>query len=398
MARWITGLTVERRRVIVRAASNLSAPECVTDPADCCTDTDLTGGVGGPTCCPDEDLAATVAVASSGPLGTDGATCAVDFDITRDAELDPHKWNGEGVGTGGDCDDVRVLVKIWFAVNDLGFCEWFVSGDTFDQGGVRRTFGPVLMDDDGATLTAEAFLPGLEDTLSFAIERPCTMATEAVFTVPGTYEWAVPAGVVEVTVEAWASGGAGGSTAGNPDLVGWGGGGGGAYSRSVWTVTPAETVTVIVGEGGLVANWPSSSGQDSSAVAGAQSVVAKGGASGTVLSAGGGGNGGAAAGGTGDVKYDGGAGGDPTDDAGGGGGGSGGTAVGGNPGTAASGGPTAGTGAAAVTGGGGGGDGALTNASAGTAPGGGGGGAGPPSGGDKTGGDGASGQVRITWA
>jgi hypothetical protein len=66
--------------------------------------------------------------------------------------------------------------------------------------------------------------------------------------------WRVPAGVVRVTVELWGGGGGGAAAWSAPvsaDPGGGGGGGGaGAYVRTAVTVTPGETLTVRLGEGG----------------------------------------------------------------------------------------------------------------------------------------------------
>jgi len=72
------------------------------------------------------------------------------------------------------------------------------------------------------------------------------------FINPGTFNWTVPAGVTQITVEAWGGGGAGG---GSDDYItckgaGGAGGGGGAYASSTLLVTPGQNLTVVVGAGG----------------------------------------------------------------------------------------------------------------------------------------------------
>lgn len=64
----------------------------------------------------------------------------------------------------------------------------------------------------------------------------------------GTYSWTVPAGVTRLYVEAWGAGGGGGFGA-SPNPHGGGGGAGGG-SIKVWTVTPGQTVTIVVGAKG----------------------------------------------------------------------------------------------------------------------------------------------------
>ncbi len=76
---------------------------------------------------------------------------------------------------------------------------------------------------------------------------------------PGTYTFTVPAGVTEVTVATWGAGGRGGSgnqtnlPAPNDGFGTYGGGGGGAYSRSVIAVTPGQVITYVVGAGSTTA-------------------------------------------------------------------------------------------------------------------------------------------------
>ena len=111
-------------------------------------------------------------------------------------------------------------------------------------------------------------------------------AQEELYDQVGTYSFEVPAGVTEVS--AVAIGGGGGAafcTGSNASSAGGGGGGGNAWGT--FTVTPGETLTVVVGTGGL-------GGQSSGAIAGASggdSTISRGG---TVLLNGGGGAGGVA--------------------------------------------------------------------------------------------------------
>ncbi len=206
------------------------------------------------------------------------------------------------------------------------------------------------------------------------------------FNSSGTFT--IPAGVTSITVEAWGAGGRGGlRTSGNPTLAG---GGGGAYSRSVLTVTPGATYTVTVGAG------------STSTSAGGDSWFRT---TGTLLAKGGGsvsnnsntsGSGGAASSGVGTIKYSGGNGAEgPSSFTGGGGGSSAGTAQNGvytNTTTETN------NGATAPTGGGNGGDGGASGEEGedGIAPGGGGGG-GRGRNTRQDPGNGANGRVVITW-
>lgn len=66
------------------------------------------------------------------------------------------------------------------------------------------------------------------------------------FTSSGT--WTVPAGVTEITVEAWGAGGGGGGS--TQHQQGGSGGGGGAYAKGQLIVNQVESVSVDVGQGG----------------------------------------------------------------------------------------------------------------------------------------------------
>ncbi|NLN93066.1 MAG: DUF11 domain-containing protein, partial [Candidatus Hydrogenedens sp.] len=72
--------------------------------------------------------------------------------------------------------------------------------------------------------------------------------TEIVFSSPGSNTFQVPAGITEITVEVWGAGGRGAfrTTGNNLPLAG---GGGGAYARSVLTVTPGQSFPLYVGAG-----------------------------------------------------------------------------------------------------------------------------------------------------
>lgn len=219
------------------------------------------------------------------------------------------------------------------------------------------------------------------------------------YTGAGTYSWTAPAGVTSVDVEVWGAGGAGGGNPTNQD--GGGGGGGGGYSKVVnLAVVPGNTYTVTVGAGGTGGTGNGNAGGDSwfnSTI----TVLAKGGNGGTAPTGGtggAGGAGGAAAAGIGAIKFSGGDGGtgrNSNTGRGGPGGSSAGTAANGTSG------PTVwatAIAAAAPAGGGIGGDGGNANRQNGFAPAsgnGGGGGGGAER--NTTGGNGADGQVIISY-
>lgn len=187
--------------------------------------------------------------------------------------------------------------------------------------------------------------------------------------------WVCPNYVQSVVVECWGAGGFGGSRTTNG---GGGGAGGGAYALKTMSVTPGQSYTVKCGVFVSAPHtWFSSSG----------TVFARGGSDAAVNTAAGG-AGGSAALSIGDVVYAGGSGGTAVSSGGGGGAGAETTAAGQNGGT-----PTPGTGTYP------GGSGAIVEGNGQDSPAvaGGGGGALRIASGTRLGGNGGSGQVKLTY-
>lgn len=195
----------------------------------------------------------------------------------------------------------------------------------------------------------------------------------------------VPSGVTSIAVEAWGGGGRGGSrTSGNGA---YGGGGGGAYSRALVAVTPGNTYTITVGSG---STSNSSDGGDSWFINNT-TILAKGGKT-VPNNTATGGLGGTAAASIGTLKFSGGNGANGVLTAtSGGGGSSAGTGANGTNGLLT-------VGGIAPAGGGNGGNGRSSsgNGFPGLTPGGGGGGALRGSG-SPSGGNGANGQIILTY-
>lgn len=214
------------------------------------------------------------------------------------------------------------------------------------------------------------------------------------YTSSGTFT--VPPGVTSITVECWGAGGAGGGGTDNTlDPAGAGGGAGGAYAKKTLSVIPNANYTVTVagitpgGTGTGATGGPSWFGT-------VATVYAEGGAGGSAITNGDGPAGlGSSANSIGDIVYSGGSGANGTDATGGGGGG-GGAGSSGSGGNANN--SNRGTGTTLF--GGNGGNGAPTsegNGNNGSDFGGGGGGAFCDDNTDHLGGNGASGQVVVSW-
>jgi hypothetical protein len=80
------------------------------------------------------------------------------------------------------------------------------------------------------------------------LQAQVTASRVTTYTAPGTYTYMVPAGVTALQIAAWGGGGGGGGSAG---ALAGGGGGSGAYVKAVVSVTPGDTLTVVVAAGGV---------------------------------------------------------------------------------------------------------------------------------------------------
>ena len=164
-------------------------------------------------------------------------------------------------------------------------------------------------------------------------------AGEVEFTMPGTYDWVVPIGVTSISAVVVGAGGGGGARGGDNTEAGGGGGGGGLAYANLIETTPGETLTVIVGAGGIAGQTTSANGTNGSASTiqrnSVDLILASGGAGGNGGPDGAVVNGGTATIGTGTTGGSGGAGGgnNNTNNRGGGGGAAGYLADGGNGGS-----------------------------------------------------------------
>lgn len=332
------------------------------------------------------DVMASLTSTSFAPLVTAGTSYTFSYWVYSPRAVNfavlVEWWNAANssyISDGGVLGSTAVPANTWSQVS--------VSGLVADTGaGTARVY---LMCTTGLTTNDLVYF----DTIFFGV--PVTSP----YTLTATGSWTAPDGINAVKVECWAGGGAGGggrTTSG----AGGGGGAGGCYVTSkAYTVIPGNTYTVTVGAAGAHSTGSFTDG--SLAGSGGDTwfdstsgVVAKGGAGGTnkTVSGAGAAGTGSTTGCIGDTSLAGGNGAAGTTSiGGGGGGGAGSTGAGGN-----ASGSTAGTGTS--VGGGNGSTGvSAANAAAATAAGGGGGGARASSSTTRTGGDGARGQVVLTW-
>lgn len=111
----------------------------------------------------------------------------------------------------------------------------------------------------GGTTTTTTGGTTTAGTTTAATTTSAPVGAEALFNTPGTYSWVVPAGVTNLTaIEMGAAGGGGGYGLPSPfDVAGTlavgGGGGAGEHRRKTnISVTPLETLTIVVPSGGAV--------------------------------------------------------------------------------------------------------------------------------------------------
>jgi len=218
--------------------------------------------------------------------------------------------------------------------------------------------------------------------------------TSQTFSSSGTFT--VPAGVTVIKVECWGGGGAGGEA--NTNTNGKGGGGGGAYASSIQTVIPLNPYAVTVGAGGTAPNQTTASTPGGSSSF-STLVIALGGTNGANnndANSAIGGAGGLASGSTGTTKHNGGSGGNGNIATGGGGGGGGSSATASGNGVSGvtSTNTNGGAGGTSSNGDGGNGGNSGIPGLSGTTPGGGGGGRGDVG---SASGNGANGQVIVSW-
>ena len=283
--------------------------------------------------------------------------------LARGKQLTPDDYDVVQAAGAADTDVIRQALEYPgnLSTTEAGAPTDIVSGMLRWQSSATNVVGDV---DAGAQRleTVHAFSAVL-------IARPVN-GRVVEFTADGT--WDVPAGITSVVFYCWGAGGGGGAAA---TYGGGGGGGGSVFVSSASPVTPGETITVVIGQGGAAG----AAGTDTTVTgSGGTATIPSGaaGVAGTIAGQGAGGAGGSG----GITTYAGGAGGGGGGSVtnGGGGGGSAGTGgvggAGASTGTRGTAGMRAGGG---VTDGGVGGTGAAgsTAAVAGAFPGGGGGGA-----------------------
>ena len=144
---------------------------------------------------------------------------------------------------------IGVPLNILIATTNTGPASLAVSGLAGTIPIVRPN-GAALSAGD---LRAGGILRGMYNgySLEMAGLQRAPSRARAVFTIVGSTAWVVPAGVYEVDAEAWGAGGGGGFNLSGGNSSAPSGATAGGYARRRFAVTPGQTITVVVGAGGL---------------------------------------------------------------------------------------------------------------------------------------------------
>jgi len=117
------------------------------------------------------------------------------------------------------------------------------SGSTASQTAVTA-----MAKDQSETITIDS---GTTPLIQVFEDIPPTAGSEVLSYTGSDQSFVVPAGVTSLTAKLWGAGGSGGSDAPNNGQYGDGGKGGAAgYTTGTIAVTPGETLTLVVGQGG----------------------------------------------------------------------------------------------------------------------------------------------------
>ena len=131
--------------------------------------------------------------------------------------------------------------------NNVGSITVFANNDLLTEG--DETFRLRVFDDIGNVI-ANSNVITILDTSTGDNEYVPPLEGQIAFTVAGTTNWVVPTGVTSVSAVCVGGGGGGAASSLASNGVSGGGGGGGALHWRTFSVTPGETLTVVVGAAG----------------------------------------------------------------------------------------------------------------------------------------------------
>lgn len=176
MARVVTGIKIERRRVTIRARGEIGGYDCIEDQDDCCQNV----GVPAPNtaaCCPGLEQVQEVYLLASGPIGIDNAYCTLSADLII-SNKDGLSWEGQGPS---DCGaTAQIYARLWCYADDGGTSHWFISGEYRNAYGDFFRFEKEMVI-EGNSLTAEIdvlTLSGAVEQLVIITGLPCALVQE----------------------------------------------------------------------------------------------------------------------------------------------------------------------------------------------------------------------------
>ena len=293
--------------------------------------------------------------AAGGCTGTTDCTSAVD--TVSYAAIDAYG----NLGSWSNTTNPLPAARAWGKLLNAGGSLYYVGGQ--DTSGASQSTVYYATPSSGnvsSWSTASNGLPNARSQFGAAVWNnrlyvvgggDSVASGKSTYTSAGSSTFVVPAGVTSITVKAWGGGGAGGNgvTFGNAG----GAGGGGGFVQAAVSVTPGESLTVLVGNGGTrnTASGNGGNGGGYSAIQRSSTflVQAGGGGAGGGSSGGAGGAGGAGGGGNGTASTIASGAGGGTSSAGGTAGGAGNGGAAGNSGAANQGGDAGGSAAACNT-------------------------------------------------
>lgn len=233
-----------------------------------------------------------VADHSGGDALDNGDAAALLLGLERALQSGDINWGGTAGGTANaltvtlDPQPVswaRLVgsqINFIVGVTNTGAATLAVTGLTGTKP-IVRPGGAALKASD---LVAGAVFRGMYDGTSIQMAGITQSApgTVTVYATPGTTNWTVPAGIFKIRARVWGAGGGGGALIAGATSGSGAGGNGGGYAEGVYSVTPGQILSIIVGAGGAKGT---SAGFGTNGQAGGTSSV------GSLLSATGGGGG-----------------------------------------------------------------------------------------------------------
>jgi hypothetical protein len=146
-----------------------------------------------------------------------------------------------------DGSDTNTYISVGIVYSNVNSSNVLVSNILSS---ITNTVSGATLTDSSLTITTPTITP---TNINFTdLIAPLDIQSQ-IYTTSGSFDWVVPDGVTSISVVCVGGGGGGGAGYSAVSISGGGGGGGGLSYRNNISVTPGETLTVIVGSGGTSA-------------------------------------------------------------------------------------------------------------------------------------------------